>query len=180
MMTVGLIDAGRSVFLYNELSSVARFGARWGSVVGGSCAAPLGRSTSDWCNQLSSTTGNFWSQSGNDPLQGYGTECPNYTSTPSDWYTAGSYSGPTATTIVGAVAKKFDTDASRSSFFSQIFGPGVDLSQLQVCIETTNSSGSPSPGDSITVDVYYPFVPAGKLLGTGTYPITAEAQYVVE
>jgi hypothetical protein len=181
MLTVGLIDAGRSIFLYNEIASIARFGARWGSVVGGTCNAPLGLSNSDWCNQLGTHSGNFWSQAGNVPIQSMGTPCPSYTAGNTDYYTASSYSSSTTTTIVGAVANRFDSDANSSSFFHQLFGPGVDLSQLHVCVATTNATTTPpEPGDTVTISVAYPFTPAGKLLGTGSVNITATAQYVIE
>src|SRR5579872_5971675 len=126
LMTAGLVDVGRAIFLYNQLSDVSRFGARWGSVVGGTCALYYATSSSDWCNQIGHQTSGFWAQNGNKPLQGYGTSCPGYSTTPADWYTASSYSGTTSTTIVASVAQKFDTDSSHTNFFKEVFAPGID------------------------------------------------------
>jgi hypothetical protein len=181
LLTAGLIDVGRAIFLYNQLSAVGRFGSRWGSVVGGACALPWAASSSDWCNQIGNQTSGFWAQNGNKPLEGYGSECPNYSSTSSDWYTASDYATSTTTTIVGAVAQKFDTDNAHTNLFKALFAPGVDLSNLKVCIETTNTTVVPSPGNSITVNVYYPFTPAGGLFGNGaTFGMSSECQYYIE
>jgi hypothetical protein len=180
LLTAGLIDAGRTIFLYNELSAISRYGARWGAVVGGTCALPYASSSSDWCDQIGGQTSNFWAQDGNKPIQGYGAQCPSYASNASDWYSPSSYLGSTATTIVGAVVQKFDTDANNTNLFRQVFAPGIDVISLRVCIATTNTTVDPSPGDSITVDVYYPFAPASKMLGTGTFRMTAESEYIIE
>lgn len=181
LLTAGLVDVGRAIFLYNQLSSVGRFGARWGSVVGGACALPYANSSSDWCNQIGNKSTGFWAQLGNKPIQGYGSECPSYSATPADWYTASSYDTSSTSTIVGAVAQKFDTDSSHTNLFKALFAPGVDLSALKVCLETTNTTVVPSPGDSITVNVYYPFTPAGKLFGSAaTFGMSCETEYVIE
>jgi hypothetical protein len=181
MVTVGLVDVGRVIFAYNELGAVARYGARWGSVVGGACQdLNYNTSTSDWCDQLGTNSTTFWSQNGNAPLQGAGTSCPSYTSTPADWYTVSSYSGSTTTTIVGALAKHFDSSSSTTNTIWGAFSPGIDTSKLRACIELSGSN-PPYPGDHVTVKLYYSFAVAGHLLTSlTTIPVTAQAQWQVE
>lgn len=180
-VTVGLIDGGRGIFAYNAVSAIARYGSRWGSVVGGSCGyLHVGTSTSDWCNQIGGSASGFWEQAGTKPKQGFGTACPSYSTTPSDWYQVSSYASDTGTTITGALAKHFDTSSSSSNSIGGSFTPGVDTSNVYVCTQTSSTSDPPLPGDSVTVVVYYPFKPAGSLLGSATMPLTAQSQWVVE
>lgn len=180
-LTAGLIDVGRSIFAYNEVGAVARYGSRWASVVGGTCASPLGVSSNDWCNQLGnySDSTNFWTEQGNAPIQGAGTSCPSYASTPADWYEVSKYAGTTSTTIVGAIAHHFDTTSQSSNVVDGSFAPGINLGLLRVCIALSGSS-PPATGDSVTVDVYYPFQPAGGLITNATIPLSANAQWEVE
>jgi hypothetical protein len=180
-VTVGLLDVGRMIFAYNELSAVARYGARWGSVVGGTCQnLAVNNSSSDWCDQLSNNSTTFWSQPGNKPIQGAGTVCPTYSSTPADWYQLSSYSSSTTTTVVGALAKHFDSSSSSTNSIWGAFDPGLDTSKLYVCIQLSNSS-PPSPGDHVTVELYYPFSVVSHLLSSlTTIGITAQAQWQVE
>src|SRR5579859_1533384 len=119
MLTAGLVDVGRAFYQYNAVSAAARYGARWGSVVGGTCTGLRGASTSDWCNQYGTgNAGGFWSTAGNYPLQG-NSDCPQtiiksqlppYSKTP--YYQVSNYTQNTSTTIVGAVAQRFDTDSA--------------------------------------------------------------------
>lgn len=183
MVTVGLVDVGRLIFAYNELGAIARYGSRWGSAVGGACQSNYLNqlpSTNDWCDQLSTNSSGFWLQNGNAPLQGAGTSCPAYTTTPSDWYQVSSYSSSTTTTIVGALAKHFDSTSSTRDTIWGAFSPGIDMTKLEACIELSNSS-PPSPGDHVTIKVYYPFSAAGHLLtNLTTIGVTAQAQWQVE
>jgi len=184
LVTVGLVDVGRGMFSYNEVSAIARYASRWGSVVGGTCGfSKTGGSTSDWCNQLSNATGNFWSQSGNDPIQGAGVDCPAYSSGGSnpDYYTVGSYSSSSTSTIIGAIARHFDSTSSSSNVVVGLFSPGMDLSKLHVCIASSGSGyWPPEPGDSVSVRVYYPFQPAGSLFGNPTLPLSVQSDWQVE
>jgi hypothetical protein len=181
-LTAALVDVGRGIYVYNNLSAVARYGARWASVVGGNCRAPLGLSTADWCDQIGAGSGSFWLQAGNTPLQGAGTSCPGYSTTPADYYTVSSYATSTGTTIVGAIAKHFDTSSSSYNTLVGNFAPGLDLTQLKVCIAyTSTGTNGPQPGDTVTVTAYYPFSPAGHLITSlSTIPLTAQAQWQVE
>jgi hypothetical protein len=79
-----------------------------------------------------------------------------------------SYSGTTVTTIVGAIAKKFDTSSSSTNFISGAVTPGFDLSKLEICIEVDESSIAPQTGDVIKVNAYYPFTGVSTLLFGGT------------
>jgi len=180
MLTVGLVDLGRGFFQYQAVASAARFGARWGSVVGGTCASLNQQSTSDWCNQLNHSTIDFWDQPGNKPIQGTGVACPTYAATPSDYYTVSNYTGTTSTTIVGMIAQKYDTSASSSSFVGAKVTPGLDLSQLYVCVELPSSSARPQPGETIGVAVYYPFTGVTTMITRQTLYLNATSQYQVE
>ena len=180
MMTTGLVDMGRGFYQYNNLSAAARYGARWGSVMGGTCALPYARSTSDWCDQLGNSAGGFWSQLGNKPIQGLSVACPSYSATPSDYYTVSGYTGNSATTIVGAIANKFDSSSSSSNFITGAVTPGLDLSQLRVCIQLDITSTAPQTGDAVKVYAYYPFHGVSALLFGGTINLNASSQYQVE
>ncbi|MGI8967988.1 MAG: TadE/TadG family type IV pilus assembly protein [Chloroflexota bacterium] len=178
-VTVGLIDVGRSIFAYNELSAVARYGARWGSVVGGTCNSPLGASSNDWCDQLGNIPSLFWQQGGNAPGQVPPNACPSYTPGSKAWYKVSDYSGSKATTIVGAIAQHLDTSRTSTNTVVGAFAPGLDLSKLWVCIELPDNS-PPAPGDSVKVNVYYPWSPSSGLITNQTVPLTANAQWEVE
>jgi TadE-like protein len=199
MMTVGVSTVALAFYQYNAVSDLARYGARWGGVVGGSCAIANAVSTSDYCNQLggAGTATNFWSQSGNTPLQGYGVACPSFDSNPSAYYTAkdpdndsdDDFSGDTesdsgkTSTIVGAVAKHFDTSNTSPGFVGSVLGAGISMNTLKVCIATswTNSPSTiPAPGSSISVTLYYKFQPASGFLIHGSMPFGATSQYQVE
>ncbi len=186
MLTVGLVDLGRGFFQYQAVASAARFGARWGSVVGGTCAVPNQQSTNDWCNQLGNKTMPFWDQPGNAPLQDPlpirlpRKPCPSYADNPKDYYTVSDYTGNTSTTIVGMIAQKYDTSPSSSSLVGGKATPGLDLSQLQVCVELPSSSATPLPGDTVEVRVYYPFTGVSTMISGQTLYLNATSQYQVE
>lgn len=202
MMTMGLIDVGRAFFQYNALADAARFGARWGSVVGGACNLP-GGNTTDWCTQEGVIKGtpkvavaNFWQQAGNTPLQGNGTECPKYSSAPSDYYSASDpdndsdndYTGDAdgdpaskSTTIVGAIGQHFDTSSTTSHTVGGGLA-GIDLTQLEVCIQTSNPSGTlPQTGaDYVTVVLHYHFDPVSFIVAKSGFDLEASSTYEVE
>ncbi len=184
MLTVGLVDLGRGFFQYQAVASAARFGARWGSVVGGTCAMLNQQSTNDWCNQLNHSTGTFWDQPGNKPIQGTGAACPPYAPPPappsSDYYRVSDYTANTSTTIVGMIAQKYDTSAASSSFVGGKVTPGLDLSQLYVCVELPSSSARPQPGETVGVAVYYPFTGVTTMITRQTLYLNATSQYQVE
>ena len=182
MLTVSLVDVGRAFFQYNAVAAGARYAARWGAVQGGTCALPYATSTSDFCNQLGNSSSSFWSQAGNKPLQGLNTSCPSYSSTPGDYYTASSYKSATATTIVGAVAQRFDSSDQGTSFIIGALTPGFDLTKLQVCIEvdSVNNTATPVTGDNVSVVLHYPFTPMGAILPNTTFSLDAQSQYEVE
>lgn len=205
--TAGLIDVGRAFYQYNALSAAARYGARWASVVGGTCietpadVPPAGVTASDWCNQYNTATTapgatsglGFWSNNGNSPLQAPGVACPNtysgYQSMPaSDFYTVSDFIGSTQTSVVGAIAQHFDTNST--SFSQQVVGnftPGFDLTGLKVCIQLSSvpaKSGGyawqPGPGQPVKVVLYYSFVPASGVLAQAAVNMAAVSQYVME
>jgi Flp pilus assembly protein TadG len=196
MVTVGLIDAGRAFFQYNAVADAARFGARWASVVGGTCTL-AGSNSADWCTQQGIYNGgtNFWVQDGNQPRQGFGKTCPSYAANPGAYYTVsdpdndgdndykGDPDGDPArkrTTIIGAIAQHFDT--SKDTTGTVVGGiAGIDLTQLRACIATSDSNGtSQQAGDYITVTVYTRFTPASFLLGSRGLDLVATSTYQVE
>ena len=194
MLTVGLVDAGRAFYGYNAIAVAARYAARWGSVVGGTCSGPFrGGSVSDWCNQFGQATTDFWNTPGNYPLQG-NNPCPtsiqNPAPTPNPYYTVSpSYTSSTSTTIVGTVAQRFDTNATSSNLITGALTPGFDLTQMKVCIQlppeayaSSGSSGNVTvgPGYLVTVYVYYPFKPAGGLFGNVQLNLIGSSQYEIE
>lgn len=185
MLSAGLIDVGRAFFQYNAVSAAAVYGARWGSAAGGTCADPYSMSNNDFCNQLSHASGsNFWNQQGNYPLQGVNTPCPSYSSAPSDYYTVGNYNQSYGSTIVGAIAQRFDSNNSSPNFIIGALTPGIDSSKLKVCIAVTNGLGGtaqiPTVGDTVSVSVYAPFYPVSALLTSQTLLLNASSQYQVE
>jgi hypothetical protein len=97
------------------------------------------------------------------------------------------YTASTSTTVVGAVAQKFDTNSTSSNLITGALTPGFDLSQMRVCIqlppEAYPSSGTNvtvGPGYLVTVYVYYPFKPVGGLFGNVTLNLIGSSQYEVE
>jgi hypothetical protein len=191
MLTVGLVDVGRAFYQYNAVSVAARYGARWGSVVGGTCSGQFrGGSSSDWCNQLNTGTTDFWNTPGNKPRQGP-TDCPKkYDAVSgSNSYVASNYAGSSSTTIVGSVVHKFDTDSSlHNGIASFVLGgltPGFDLSNMWVCIQLpTEAYSAPNwlagPGYLVTVYVYYRFNPVGGLFGKPNLDLIGSSQYEIE
>ena len=193
MLTVGVVDAGRAFYQNNAIAAAARYGARWASVVGGTCDHPPTSPTTDWCTQEgnSSVSGqNFWLQPGNVPAQSVGTSCPsdgNQTGFPyykvSD-YLASTTSSGVPTTIVGAIAQRYDTTSSSSNVIVGLLTPGFELSNLKVCIQlgwdSSSSSWLHDTGDTVTVYVYYSFHPAGPLYSSATINLAASSQYVIE
>src|SRR5689334_15385137 len=81
ILTVGLIDVGRAFYQYNAVAAAARYGARWASVVGGTCSPYNGNlsANNDWCNMLGTSSATpqnpFWTAAGNVPVQASGTAC---------------------------------------------------------------------------------------------------------
>jgi len=198
ILTVGLVDVGRAFFQYNALSAGARYGARWASVVGGTCQRQIGSrlSTSDWCDQIGQVGSDFWLTAGNKPLQPTSSSCsgdstgrtgccPNDLSGPSsDYYTASSYLQNWQTTIVGAIAHRFDTNSSSYNTVDGALTPGFDLSKLYVCIQlpynSTTGTWDTAAGSAVDVHVYYPFSPAGPLVISSQLTLTGAGQYVIE
>lgn len=184
-MTVGLVDVGRAFYQYNALAAAARYGARWGAVIGGTCQDENGAvlSSNDWCDQLQQSTSGFWQQTGNKPLQG-NASCPNGISGGfTGYYTVSNYLSSTATTIVGAIAQRFDSNSSGPNTVAGGLTPGIDLSQMKVCIEMPYTSGGnmdTRPGSIVKVHVYYPFYPVSTLVTSASLVLTASAQYVIE
>lgn len=196
MLTVGLVDAGRAFYQYNELSSAARFGARWAAVVGGVCILS-GQSTADWCTQQGTASGGFWSQPGNAPLQGDNVACPSYSSDPSKYYSASdpdndgdndySASGNTdgdavnkSTTVVGSIDQHFDTSNASAGFVQGAFG-GLNLSNLKVCIQTTaQPPNPPAAGDYVTAVLHYHFDPISFILARTSFDLNATSQYEIQ
>jgi Flp pilus assembly protein TadG len=184
ILTAGLVDTGRAFYQYNAVSAAARYGARWGSVVGGTCTAQLGvgASIADWCKQVGATTTSFWQQQGNFPLQGNArcsTDLPS-----SNFWTVSNFQAATTTTVVGAIKQRFDTTASSSHLVKGNLVNGFDLTQMRVCIDMPNSWAgttlAPHQGDAIQVSVYYPFRPAGLLLGGQQINLNASSTYQLE
>lgn len=192
MLTVGLVDVGRAFYMYNELASAARFGARWGAVQGGTCGdVRTPRETnSDWCNSLGSLTSTaFWAQTGNTPAQG-NASCPaTYVSSSSGLYSVTGTASTYPTSIVGVMGRKLDTSSSSSSSTVGNWAAGLDPNVLKVCIQLSSDAydstratpWEPAQGDWVTVYVYYPFKPAGGLLGSLLQMnMVASSRYEVE
>lgn len=192
MLTVGLIDVGRAFYEYNAVASAARYAARWGSVVGGTCATAeeqYATSSNDWCYQMGtqpvSTSTLFWQQLGNKPQQPSSTTCPtSYDKTFAYYYTVSDYASSTSTTIVGAVAQRFDTSNSSSNLINGAATPGFDLTQMKVCIQLPWSSAlsqyDTTPGSRIGVYVYYPFTPITTMITKVTFNLKASSTYGIE
>lgn len=202
MLTTGLVDAGRAFYQYNALSSAARFGARWASIVGGACNIP-GTNVNDWCTQQGTATGGFWTQAGNVPLQGNNVACPAYpgnepnvpatthyynASDPdndgdNDYTSAGNTDGDTVsndTTIVGIIDQHFDTSNASSGLVDGAIG-GFDLTKLRVCIQSTAAPSSvPARGDYTTVVLSYRFNPVSILLARSSFYLNATSQYEIQ
>lgn len=193
MATAGLLDVGRMFFQYNALAAAARYGARWGGVVGSTCSpsthSGAGTGTNDWCTQLGQTTTAFWSQSGNRPVWGdQTTTCPSDLSgtNATNSYVASSYTGSTSTTIVGAIVQKFDSSNTSTNFITGSTTPGLDPSKLKVCIQLSPDAWrggiwNPLSGDIVTVYLYYPFNPVSTLISSlSQINLEASASYVME
>ncbi|HEX6509695.1 MAG TPA: TadE/TadG family type IV pilus assembly protein [Chloroflexota bacterium] len=186
LMTGGLMDVGRGFYANNVVAAAARNGARWGSVVGGTCAPSTAVSTSDFCNRLGlSGATSFWNIPGNEPKQGWNSYCPPYAAnTSSYFYTASDFASTLAreTTIVGAVVDRFDSNSGSSGFLVGRAMPGFDLSRLFICIDGTsaNAGGPPAHGDFVRVEVTYVFQPASALFGSFQLNLGASSQFVVE
>jgi hypothetical protein len=168
LVTVGLVDVGRAFYEYNEVSALARYGSRWAAVVGGTCSIN-GGSYSDWCNSSGTTAAaaGFWNTPGNAPLQGVDVACPSYSSAPYDYYSVQSYAN--TTTIIGALAQRWDTTPRSYSQSDGNSGPGLDRSLVSVCIATTNTGTgtdkTPQLGDGVTITIRYPFKAVSGIFG---------------
>ena len=189
MFTVGLIDVGRGFYQYNAVAVAARFGARWGSVVGGTCLDVKipNLAMSDWCNALPSaatTASDFWNENGNHPVQAAGTSCPADTGMGNYYWTVNDSTIPDAS-IVGAVRKRLDSDTSGPYFILGSLSAGFDRSQLRICIEMPSDAYSGGvwavhSGDTLKVYAYYPFQPTGPLFGSFKTTLTAVSGYTIE
>jgi len=198
MLTAGLVDSGRAFFQYNAVAAAARYGARWGSVVGGTCGphpgSQAGNAITDWCTSLGTSGGSspnpFWTQPGNKPMwQNASGSCPNSLSSAdsTNSYTASAYNNSNSTTIVGTVVQRFDSSSSSTNFILGNLTPGLDLSNTKVCIRLPPRAWNPDlqqwtpfPGDTVTVYVYYPFYPVSALLPATQLSLVASAQYQIE
>lgn len=188
MLTAGLVDVGRAFYAYNGVASAARNAARWGAVVGGTCALSTASSTSDYCNREGlSGASHFWSIAGNYPKQGWNSYCPGYeASTTSYFYRASDFaatvSGSQETTIVGAVVNRIESNSAGSGSVEGQWIPGFDLSQVYICIDGTSTSagGPPAHGDFVRVQVTYLFQPVGALLSRAQLNLSASSQFTVE
>jgi hypothetical protein len=209
ILTGGLLDVGRAFYQYNSVANAARFGARYGSVVGGTCSVLLSPPTgADWCSQgsapvaagtalpsgstpaapcstpVAGTNTAFWGYNGNWPCQTQGTACPTtYDSSFTGYYTVGNFTSATYPSIAAMLAQRFDTNST--SILSSIPGlnPGFDLTKLKLCIQmTTDGSGNwrHKPGDKVDVFVYYPFQAIGPLFNFASFNLVASSQYIIE
>jgi Flp pilus assembly protein TadG len=195
IMTVGLADAGRAFFQYNAVSASARYAARWASVEGNTCSEnPSNSGASDWCNKFNTTASGFWSQSGNQPLQGRNVACPStIDSTFTGYYldSNGTVANQVTTykgtpTIVGSVLQKLDSTTSSSNIVTGAITPGFDSSKIRVCIWTAEQPSDVSnglysrPGTRIGVNVYYPFALISNEFVTKNFDLIGSADYGVE
>jgi hypothetical protein len=189
LLCLGIVDVGRAFFAYNAVAAAARYGARWGSVVGGTCAGPPPlTSSSDWCNQFGSQGTGFWTTAGNGnlPNQPAGTSCPTvYDKSFAYYYSASSFNSTNTSSIVGAVAQRFDTNNGSFNSITGALTPGFNLSQVKVCIDlpttATGSTWLPGPGQTVRVTVYYQFNPVGPaLLINHSFDLVASSQYDME
>jgi TadE-like protein len=102
MFTAGLLMVGRVFYVSTQVAAAARYGARWGAVIGGNCTNNYVANPStenDWCSQYNTQGGasagtNFWCQPGNLPLQGGSCDSKGVLSTtpscPTSWWPSGS------------------------------------------------------------------------------------------
>lgn len=179
------LDFSRCFYQYNLVQAAANYGGRWASVVGGVCGAPSGASTTDWCNQEGTATGAFWSQRGNVPLQAAGVACPSqYDPSFTGYYIASNFVGTPSTTIVGALARHFDTDSSTWNTIRGSLVPGFNLAALRVCIQLAWNSSTGgwavAAGDKVTVFVYYTYQPATFLGDLHTVHLVGSAGYRID
>jgi hypothetical protein len=125
----------------------------------------------------------FLGSAGNKPIQGTGAACPPY--------------APLLRPVIGLLQgerlhgehvdhdrghdrAKYDTSAASSSFVGGKVTPGLDLSQLYVCVELPSSSARPQPGETVGVAVYYPFTGVTTMITRQTLYLNATSQYQVE
>lgn len=206
MLSLGLVDVGRAFYQYNAIASAARYAARWGAVVGGTCngttrGAVAPSTGNDWCNQESGSppavtsdvtpvgVSGFWTYDGNWPKQSANGTCPtDYTTTFADYYIVGNYAGANNTSIIGAIARRFDTN-SGGSYDAGARTPGFNLNKMYACIQlpwdtsgqlSTTGMWRPFPGDRVQVFVYYPFHPVTPLLAKFDFNLVASSSYVIQ
>lgn len=187
MLVLGLLDAGRAIFEYNALSALARYAGRWAVVVGYSCDTAV--ASSDWCNQMGGAgTQPFWSQTGNVPRQTGGAHCPSSydpITYGGYYYSVSDYAAGTASTIVGAISHRLDTNQSASNLIGASLAAGFDLRQMKVCVELPRSwvSGRsmylPRPGDPVGVYLYYPYNHVGPFIPGGQLNLVVSSQYQI-
>jgi TadE-like protein len=207
-LIIGTVDVGRGFYQYNALASSARYAARWGSVVGGTCNGntdgQIAPSTAnDWCNQNNfsapppvsgacvtpdSTMGGFWKYNGNYPLQCGGPNgagnCPaTYNPSFAGYYHVSDFVGSNDTSIVGAVASRFDTNSS-GPYNGGTRTATFDPSQLLVCIQlpwdADISHWQGRIGDPVRVFVYFTFHPATTWLAKVDFHLVASSSYSIE
>jgi Flp pilus assembly protein TadG len=181
----GALDFGRCIYQYNLVQAAAGYGARWASVVGGVCGAPDGSSTTDWCNQEGGSATSFWAQSGTVPLQTNGATCPTqYDPNFSGYYTASNFRTGEQTTIVGALARHYDTSSASWNLVRGDLTPGLDLTKLKVCVQLQWDAGSSRwvslPGSKVTVFVYYTYQPVTFLRTLQTINLVGSASYRID
>jgi hypothetical protein len=202
LLVMGTVESGRLFFEFNGVSAAASYGARWASVVGGTCLDALQWSTkptgNDWCNQWgnggTTIADDFWNQAGNKPKQGNST-CPSSYiyphPLPDPYYQVSSYYTGTATSVVGAVGQHFDTNSTSGKYGTTSpydrggFTPGFNRSDLWVCIQLngatySSSSWTVSAGDSVVVYVYAPATTTDSLDPIQHVNLVASSQYTVE
>lgn len=185
LFSAGVLDFGRCIYQYNLAQAAAGYGARWASVVGGVCASPDGSSTTDWCNQEGGTTAAFWSQSGNVPLQTNGASCPSsYDPSFTGYYTVSNFMSGEKTSIVGALARRYDTSETGWNLVRGELTPGFDLSKLRVCIQLqwdpTMTRWSSLPGSKVTVYVYYTYQPVTFMGTLRSVNLVGSADYRID
>jgi Flp pilus assembly protein TadG len=192
-LTVGLVDAGRAFYQYNEIQAAAEYAARWAAVQGGTCAdnSTLYESTADWCNGLTTSGTKFWAIAGNYPAQTPQTgSCPTgYDSAGTSSYALSNATYSASTTIVGTIKRRLDTSSSKNTLNVGNWLTGLDQNNVRVCIQLSTdayqSSRSPAwepeQGDWVTVFVYYHFAALSGLFGQGlTINMSASSQYMME
>jgi hypothetical protein len=194
LLLLGLSASGVAFYQYTGVSAAARYGARWASVVGGTCTTATGPLVggTDWCNDLTSQSAGssaaaFWNTVGNMPLQtAASTSQPCATNGSPNlayFYTASAVPA-TNSTIVGAVAQRLDTSSSNPGFLLGRLSPGFNLNSMKVCIQLNGSTYSGGwnvqPGDTVTVYVYYPVNVTSGLTPWVHPTLVSSAQFTIE